>query len=566
MIAIGLVLAMFRAAGQPAFTKITEGAIVTDGGSSYGCAWGDYDNDGFIDLVVANGWGQRSFLYHNDRDSTFTGVTTGPIVEDSGDSTAVVWGDYDNDGFIDLFIANSSPPRDFLYRNKGDGTFAKVATGSIVNDTGFGVGAAWADYDRDGWLDLFVANSLNENDFLHHGNGNGTFTPITSGPVVTSGASSIGCSWADADNDGDPDLVVANLVSFPILNPIVGQNDFYFRNEGLGAFTRITTGPVAADTSVSSGVAWGDYDNDGDLDLVVINVRGENDRLYRNLGAGNFELVTASVVSTEGLAGNGCAWGDYDNDGWLDLFVAGWLRPGSVRDPHRLYRNLGDGAFEVISNSVLTADGGYAWGCAWGDYNNDGFLDLFVANNGDNDFNSGVQWNNNLYRNNGNSNHWLMFKLIGTVSNRSAIGAKVRLQATIGGRNFWQLREISGGSGYCSQNDMRAHFGLGDSTNAGIVRIEWPSGTVQELRNVAADQILTVKEPPVLRGPPRIDDGPFPMTLQGGRGLRYTVEYSTNLTHWRSLTNFTATNIITTVHDPNAATSPSRFYRAWEGD
>jgi hypothetical protein len=566
-----LLILSLNAGAQPdtgsTFTKITEGPIVTDGGSSYGCSWGDYDNDGFIDLVVANGWGQQAFLYRNNRDGTFAKITTGPVVGDSGgDGTAPVWGDYDNDGFIDLFVSNTSPPRNFLYHNNGDGTFAKITTGLIVNDTNNSVGAAWADYNRDGWLDLFVSNSLNQNDSLYRGNGDGTFTSITSGPVVTSGGTSLGCAWGDADNDGDPDLVVANRTSVPLPNPIIGQNDFYFRNDGSGVFTRITTGPVVTDATISSGIAWGDYDNDGDLDLVMTSRRRENDRLYRNLGGGNFELVSTSVVSTEGQAGNGCAWGDYDNDGWLDLFVTGFLTQFGFRDPHRLYRNRGDGTFEVITDSVLIADSGYAWGCAWGDYNNDGFLDLFVANNGDDDFNSGVHWNNDLYRNNGNFNGWLMFKLVGTASNRSAIGAKVRLKATIAGQTFWQMREISGGSGYCSQNDMRAHFGLGDATNASLVRIEWPSGTVQELRNVAANQILTVKEPPVLTGLSRSGGGGSQFTLKGGRGTPYTVEYSTNLMHWRALTNFTATNITTTVHDPNATSAPSRFYRAWEGD
>jgi hypothetical protein len=539
---------------DPAFTKITTGGIVTDGGSSYGCAWGDYDNDGFIDLVVVNGWGERAFLYRNNRDGSFSGITSGPIVEDSVDSAAVVWGDYDNDGFLDLFVGNTSPLKHLLFRNRGNGTFAKITSGSIPNDTSLSLGAAWADYDRDGWLDLFVANAGNQNDFLYHGNGDGTFTRITSGPVVTSGGASFACAWQDVDSDGDPDLVVANF------GQPTPQNDFLFLNNGSGTFTRITTGPVAADGTTGTALAWGDYDNDGRPDLVVAHVNRQNPRLNRNLGAGNFELI-ANEISAEGYSTFGCIWGDYDNDGWLDLFVS-----GAYRGLNRLYRNRGNGTFEVVSNSVITAEGGYGFGCAWGDYNNDGFLDLFVANTSDVDFIPAGPWNNDLYRNNGNTNHWLMFRLIGSASNRSAIGAKVRLQATIADRTFWQMREISGGSGSYNQNDMRPHFGLGDATNATVVRIEWPSGTVQELRNVAANRILTVKEPPVLTAVGRTEVGAFRLSLKGGRGLPYTVDYSSNLTHWRSLTNLTATNVITSITDLNATSAPTRFYRAWEGD
>ena len=173
--------------------------------------------------------------------------------------------------------------------------------------------------------------------------------------------------------------------------------------------------------------------------------------------------------------------------------------------------------------------------------------------------------NNYLYRNDGNTNGWLALKLLGRASNRSAIGAKVRLKAIVAGSTLWQLREISGGSGYCSQNDMRAHFGLGDATNAEVIRIEWPSGTVQELSNVAANQILNIKKPLVLTALGKNGSGEFQLVMRGGKGLPYTIEYSTNLIHWSHLTNFAARNIVSPLSDAGASSS-QRFYRAREDD
>jgi hypothetical protein len=210
---------------------------------------------------------------------------------------------------------------------------------------------------------------------------------------------------------------------------------------------------------------------------------------------------------------------------------------------------------------VIAVDGGISAGCAWGDYNNDGFLDLVVANTGP-DLDRYEEHNNYLYRNDGNTNRWLMLKLVGSASNRSAIGAKVRLMATIAGKTFWQLREISGGSGYCSQNDMRAHFGLGNATNVDLVRIEWPSGTVQELRNVAMNQILTVTEPPRLQAAGHSSDGAFQFHLTGGIGFRYALQVSSNLTAWtpcRTVTNTNRTILVTEPATPNVG---QRFYRA----
>jgi hypothetical protein len=426
-----LATSLASAQAQSSFTKITMGAIVNDGGSSYGCAWGDYDNDGFIDLAVANAGGQNNFLYRNTGNGAFTRILTGPFVTDGLDSIGVIWGDYDNDGFLDLFSATFEPPRkDALYRNNGDGTFTQITTGPQSNDSGAGNSAAWVDYDRDGWLDLFVVNAP-QNEFLYHNNADGTFIAITSGPLINSGRNSIASAWSD-----------------------------------------------------------------------------------------------------------------YDNDGWLDLFVT-----STMGAPNQLYRNRGDGTFELDAASPLSMEGGASLGCAWGDYDNDGFLDLFVANGGTNPDVYGES-DNYLYHNNGNTNGWLLLKLIGSVSNRSAIGAKLRVKSRIGGKIIEQLREVSGSG----QNDLRAHFGLGDAAKAETVRIEWPSGIVQEFRDVAAKQILRIVEPPMLAA-----ISPGRVLVRGAKDVNYAIEVSSDLRAWaKSGVMKGGAEFV----DTEANQHPVRYYRA----
>jgi hypothetical protein len=208
--ALGTISGLSVAVAQVTFTRILEGDIAKDIGRSYGCAWGDYDNDGYPDLIVADGFTAVNRLYHNNGDGTFSRVTDGPVVNDPGDSGAAVWGDYDNDGDLDLFVTNYDPPRDCFYRNEGDGQFTKVMEGAWVSDSGLGIGAAWADYNNDGFLDLYVTNNGGQHNFLYRNNGDGSMTRITSGPAVNSGGYSHGCVWVDTDDDGDVDLFVTD--------------------------------------------------------------------------------------------------------------------------------------------------------------------------------------------------------------------------------------------------------------------------------------------------------------------------------------------------------------------
>jgi len=233
-------------------------------------------------------------------------------------------------------------------------------------------------------------------------------------------------------------------------------------------------------------------------------------------------------------------WGDFDNDGHLDLFVVHGLNPGKTNAVHH---NNGDGSFTGVRSGSPANDAGAASTfCTWADYDEDGFLDLFVARS------VFVQFTNLLYRNNGNSNHWLKVRLTGTVSNRQTIGAKVRVKATIRGKTFWQLREISSGPAF-SQTPLTAHFGLGDATTVETLRIEWPSGLVQEFHNVPANQSQTVVERPRLQI--GVSGGRSEVFLRGGRGLRYQIEVSTNLTIWSSTGAFTVTNLNGLVQIPD---------------
>jgi len=546
------------------FTKITSGAIVNNLGTGVSCAWGDYDKDGFLDLIVtsayntSNSIAQKNLLYHNNRDGTFS-LTNTVIGVDAADWRGCSWVDYDNDGNLDLFVTstdqNGFSAQNELFHNNGNGTFTKMTTsnaGSIVTSApGGSQGPVWADYDRDGFVDVYVARY--DADWLFHNNGDGKFTQVvnTNVGMVHDDRDSYNAAWSDYDNDGWPDLFVS--VKSDSDN---NETNFLYHNQQNAAFTRVLQGPIVTDDQYSIGCAWADYDNDGYPDLFVANGLDNPgiNSLYHNNGDGTFSSMTSNLVgsvASDEAYFTQCVWGDYDNDGYLDLFVTS---DGSY-GVNYLYHNNGDGTFARILAGSVTADAGISYGCAWADYDNDGFLDLFVARGGDT-----FPSVNLLYRNNGNSNAWLKVRLVGTVSNRSAIGAKVRVHATIGGKTFWQLREINTGDGF-SAGPLDAHFGLGDATNVDTLRIEWPSGTVQEFPNIAPKQTLTITEPPRLLA--TTTNGAPQFSLKGGRGFQYEIDSSTNLTAWSSIGTLTVTNLngIAQIIDTNLPTA-SRFYRA----
>jgi parallel beta-helix repeat protein len=468
---------------------VTGGLPIADTGNAVGVSWCDLDGDGDIDLYFSND-GTGNVLARNEGFAGFVDGTSGPL-GDPGNGAATVWGDYDNDGDPDLYVVNTGGAN-VLMRNDGGGTFTDVTSGPL-GDTGDGYGAAWSDYDLDGDIDLYFANSGSANKLLRN-DGGGVFTDVTMGPLGDSGAGR-GVAWSDYDVDGDPDLYVANY----------GTSNKLLRNDGGGVFTDVTSGPLA-DTGNSTGVAWGDYDNDGEPDLYVANY-GSANRLLKN-DAGAFADVGTGVAADAGN-GTGVAWGDYDLDGDLDLYL---VNDGSA---NRLLRNLGDDVFIDVATSPID-DGGDGQGAAWGDFDRDGRLDLAVMNrNGANVL---------LRGRTSNTASFLRVTLAGAESNRSGIGARVRLVTSDG----QQFREVSGGSGYLSQNSLSEVFGVGLVSHVDTLEIRWPSGIVNTYEYVGAGQSMTYTEIP----PPAAPTGLVADPIEAGLSLSWE-EIAGAFTHYR---------------------------------
>lgn len=371
---------------------------------------------------------------------------------------------------MDAFVTDQET-NNLLYTNNGNGTFTEITTGILVNDGGTSTSGNWGDYNNDGFIDIFVTNRYEEN-FLYTNNGDGTFTKVTTGVVVNdSGMSSWGSSWIDYDNDNDLDLFVANAY---------GKNPLY-ANNGDGSFTKITDGDIVNDSTSSRSLSWGDYDNDGDMDLYVTNSSNQQNLFYTNNGDGSFTKILNSIIVSDAKNSRGSGWADIDNDGDLDLYVT-----NISGEFNSLYINNGDGSFIEDATSIIARDSAAisTIGCAWGDYDRDGFLDLFVADAED----------NLLYHNDGNSNAWINIKCVGTVSNASAIGTKVKLRALINGNSTWQYRIVTAQSGYLSQSSLNVSFGLADAQVIDTIVIEWASGIVDQYTDLATNQFLTAIE------------------------------------------------------------------------
>jgi hypothetical protein len=539
---------------DPTFTKIIVGPLVTDRSHWHGAIWGDYNNDGYPDLFVHDLNGPHDYIYRNNGNGTFTRLTApipqGLTAPSGGWGNA--WGDYDNDGYLDLFIADDVG-LNVLLHNRGDGTFARVATGP-GGEGSMSSTAAWGDYDRDGHLDLFVVNSHSGVspgvNWLYHNQGDGTFMKMLAsqvGPIVSGSAMWFTASWADFDEDGWPDLLA------PTMNSKAGL----YHNLGNGTFAAVTNNALVSASMPSGAHAWADYDNDGRLDLCVAGWSTPT-LLFHKEPDGTFKRMSGTQVgipqSDKSLFG-GVAWGDYDNDGFLDLFVA-----GGCYDPNMnplatksfLYHNNGDGTFTPVRTGSPVNDVSESMGAHWVDYDRDGFLDLFVQDHGV--LSSGPSL---LYRNNGNSNNWLCVTCVGTASPRDGTGAKVRALATIRGKPMWQLRLINSGGTCWGGQSFVAHFGLGDATNVDVLRIEWSSGTVQELHNVPAKQYLTLTEPTKLSMP-----SPGEVHIQCWKGMAYRIDASPDLSAWTPLA--TVTNLTGKLQwtDPGAPGRSARFYRA----
>ena len=472
VIAVAVVLALAQGTGPMSFENVAITAGVAKAGDPGAVAWLDVDGDGDEDLFVATL--SKNRLFRNDG-GRFTKMRGTGLEKGSAFSFGVAVGDYDNDGRLDLFVANLGMPNK-LYRNEGDWRFRDVTRDANVGGgSANSYSAAFADFDRDGFVDLYVANGSQQQpgrNFLYRNLGNGRFEEIADGAGVAGNESSLGCAWADYDDDGWPDLFVANFAG----------PDRLYRNDGDGTFSDRTTRAGVADAGNGAGAAWGDYDNDGHVDLYVFNTNSgaAADRLYRNNGDGTFADATQAAGLRENGDGEAVVWGDFDNDGWLDLYLVN--RSDFTSQRNRLFRNLGNGRFVDATSVAGVMGSGAGQPAAAADFDGDGALDIYVGNL--------PKKKEELFRNRGGGGSWLVVRLEGRQSNRAAIGARVTVEA--GGLTM--TREISSSSGRSSQNQLGAHFGLGDASEADSVVIRWPNGAVQRLDRVAPG-VVAILEP-----------------------------------------------------------------------
>jgi enediyne biosynthesis protein E4 len=493
----------------------------------------DCDNDGKLDIITVNGSTVDRYrqqggdplitLYHQGADLKFTDITKQAGLTRKGWGMGVAVADYDNDGLPDIYVTGYGG--NALYHNLGDCKFEDVTEKAGVGGGGLSLGAAWGDYDRDGRVDLFVSRYVHvdmnklpelgsnekfcrfrgvlvqcgpwglqgETDLLYHNRGDGTFEEVSRKAGVDNSQHyyGMGVVWSDYDNDGWPDLYVADDA---------GPN-YLYRNKHDGTFEEVGL-MLGADLSGdgqelgSMGVDMGDYDHDGKLDIFVTEFVDQSDSLYRNKGADGFADVSWSshiAQPSHPYVGWGTGFFDMENSGWLDIFVAnGHVYPqvdaipnaAHFRQPMLLFRNHRDGTFEEVATAAGLNSGALQSrrGAAFGDINNDGCVDIVTLN-----------WGAppSLFMNHcQNGNHRVLFKLLGTKSNRLAIGARV----TVRTGSLTQFSEVKGGSSYLSQNDLRQHFGLGSSSKIDEVTVRWPNGQSEILKDVSADFIYTIVE------------------------------------------------------------------------
>jgi enediyne biosynthesis protein E4 len=502
-----------------------------------GVAFYDYDNDGWLDIFLVNGSRLEGFpagsepvshLFRNNRDGTFTDVTAKAGVGHSGWGQGVCIGDYDNDGWEDLFITYYG--KNVLYHNNGDGTFTDVSqkAGVAGKGTRWNTGCAFVDYDRDGHLDLFVANYIDMDlatapvpesgpclykgvlvacgppglqggkNILYHNNGDGTFNDVSeaAGIFRANGTYGLGVLTADFDNDGWPDIYVANDSTASAL----------YHNKKNGTFEDVAIEAGCAlspdgKPQAGMGVSAADYDLDGNLDLLKTNFAGDTPSLYHNVGGGNFDDATfaAGLGAHTQFLGWGCGFLDFDNDGWPDILICnGHVYPEveqlktEAGYPQRklLYRNLRNGHFADVSFQAGSgiSDPAPCRGCAFGDFDNDGDVDVVV--NTVNDYPQLLRCDSKL------ENNWIKIRTIGTKSNRSGIGARLICTTHVAGETkpHQQIDEVRSGGSYISQSDLRVHFGLGKAEKVDVLEIRWPSGHVDTLKEVKANQLIFVKE------------------------------------------------------------------------
>lgn len=461
------------------FIKITEGATVNDGGDSRSVNWVDYDRDGDLDLFVSNGknGGQNNFFYKNNGNGAFTKIDSLVINQDNSPSVGASFGDFDNDGYPDLFVSTWYNKKNFLYKNNGDGSFTQLSSSTVMADFTYSETGTWGDYNKDGFLDLYVTNSAgNTRNLLYTNNGDGSFTKQPQTGFLTDQYFSRNADFIEYNGDFLPDLFVVNEGS---------QNENLYTNLGNGSFSRTGNVPLLNNGGSSISSNYEDIDNDGDMDFFISNAEGGRNWMFLNDENSNFTKV-AEPFNSDVANSFSSVFGDIDNDGDLDLFVSNAFNSTATPMTNYLYINQGEGNF-VRDTVTLASQTGWTYGAAFADYDKDGWLDLFTANC------FGANQNNSLYRNSGGLNNWLMIDLEGRRSNFDAIGSIVKVKVTENGVARWMTRRVSAQSGHCSQN-MQLHFGLGTATTIDSTVIYWSSGIVQNISGLSPNTFNRIVE------------------------------------------------------------------------
>ncbi|MBI5403728.1 MAG: VCBS repeat-containing protein [Ignavibacteriae bacterium] len=473
ILSVSFILTFFFSTGliysQVTFTDQAIALGVNDGGAAQGVVFLDVNNDGFLDIFLANN-NTQSKLWLNNSGTSFTDVSASWGLNLMSPTRGTSAADYNNDGFIDIVVGNWQTPI-MLFKNTGT-AYQDVSSTAGINFMSYGGSVNWIDFNKDGKIDFLFANDgmpPRYNYFFRNDNLT-SFTNIAFTIGLIDSSSTLCLAAADYNNDGYPDLFLGTQ-SYPGST----TTGILYKNNGNGTFSDVTMASGIITTFYTWGAEWGDYNNDGFMDLYLSSTTGYN-QLFKNNGNGTFSDVSIAVgLGTDYGQSYSCGWADIDNDGDLDLYVA---KGQTYAD--KMYRN-DDSIFTDIAGTCGMGDLRHSSCVSWGDYNNDGFPDLYLNNNGT---------ENRLYKNSGNSNKWVEFKLIGTNSNKSAIGARVRIKT--GTKN--QIREVEGGSGGKGMNSLPLEFGIGTSTVIDSVIVNWPSGLIQRFANVNPNTIYSLTE------------------------------------------------------------------------